>query len=200
MTQHRAATKGFTIVEVMIATGLFTVAIILGVGALLSANDVNDRTSGSRAVVDSLSFAMEDMTRNLRLGSAYECFTSLSQPVTGSPRDCANSGKIAFEAVEGDSGTVGDQVVYMIDTSAGTDRAVLKKSTTGGSSPGSFFSLTPSSVEIDAVRSGFMVTGSLPGDGYQPRVIIRLAGTVRTGRSSAPFEIQTTVSQRQIDL
>jgi prepilin-type N-terminal cleavage/methylation domain-containing protein len=43
--------KGFTLVEVMIAVGLFVVVMIAGVGAVLSANSSHKKTQSQRAIL-----------------------------------------------------------------------------------------------------------------------------------------------------
>jgi hypothetical protein len=59
-------------------------------------------------------------------------------------------------------------------------------------------------IEIDSNNSGFVVKGALPvsgGDVRQPFVIIRLVGTI-TSKDNVitPFSLQTSVSQRLIDV
>src|SRR3972149_1703934 len=65
--------RGFTLIEIMIAITLFTAIMIIGTGAVLQTNSVYKKTQTMRSVMDNLNFIMEDMVRNLRLGSSYHC-------------------------------------------------------------------------------------------------------------------------------
>lgn len=185
--------SGFTLIEVMIAVALFTIIMTIGIGAVLNSNTNHKKTETVRAVMDNLSFVMEDMSRNLRLGSAYHCgdlTVNIEEPL-----DCQLAPTIAFEGMTGVTGNASDQIVYGITS----DGHAIKSTDSGATSK----NLTPSEVSIDPLRSGFSVVGSstyVSGDRTQPRVIIRLAGTVTYRDLSSDFDIQTTVSQRLIDL
>src|SRR3972149_4215789 len=64
---------GYTIIETMIAISLFLVIIMAGMGELLNANLLHQKSQNMRSIIDNLSFIMEDMSRNLRTGSKYYC-------------------------------------------------------------------------------------------------------------------------------
>lgn len=196
--------KGFTLIEVMIAITLFSVIMIIGSGAVLRTNATYKKTQTLRSVMDNLSFIMEDMARNLRLGSNFQCplSGSVTIPVTTpvSPSDCpANNSSIAFNSVDG------SVIVYGIAQNLGgvTDQSgniilsIFKYKGTGSVDP---LQLTPNEVQIDSNRSGFTVIGSDPADMVQPRVVIRLAGTVTYKADlKSSFNLETTVSQRLLD-
>lgn len=190
----RERCRGFTLIEIMIAITLFSVIMILGSGAVLRTNATYKKTQTLRAVMDNLSFVMEDMARNLRLGSNYHCFAngeSYIQPTPQNTQDCAQSSTaISFIPVTGTN----NDIVYRLEP---TNLNAIEKSKDGGVS---FATLTPTEVVIDSTKSGFTVIGADPADLVEPRVIIRLVGTVtfKTGLESS-FNLQTTVSQRLLD-
>jgi prepilin-type N-terminal cleavage/methylation domain-containing protein len=192
--------KGFTLIEVMIAITLFTAIMTIGTGAVLQTNTVHKKAQNMRSVMDNLNFIIEDMARNLRLGANYQCpissadlppnQPSITTPVT--PGDCANDTSIAFDSVDG------TPVVYSIGSLSGAPGAIFK-ATKGNP----FLQITPDEVDIDLAKSGFTVVGtasSLSGDFIQPRVIIRLVGTVKYKDLESNFNLETTVSQRFLDL
>lgn len=183
--------------EMLIATMLFTIIMIIGTGAVLNVNAVHKKTQKMRAVIDSLHFVMEDMARSLRVGSDYICSNTADfNTLNPSFPNCGNGVLISFEAVDGDPQESGDQVAYKIDFNPidPQNLSVFKSENSGGV----FFQLTPSEVEIDEKTSGFTVFGASTGDG-QPRAIIRLNGVVITKDFRSPFSIQTTVSQRLLE-
>ncbi|OGI70024.1 hypothetical protein A2824_03620 [Candidatus Nomurabacteria bacterium RIFCSPHIGHO2_01_FULL_42_16] len=117
--------RGFTLVETMIAVTLFTILMTIGSGAVLNTSSIYRKTANLRAAVDNLSFVMEDMARNLRLGSEY----------TGSDYI------IDFKAVDG------TPTSYIFDSN---DNYKIKKQ----KGSGQFETLTLPEIEIDS-SSGF---------------------------------------------
>ena len=179
----------------MIAVALFTIIMTIGIGAVLNSNNNHKKTETIRAVTDNLSFIMEDMSRNLRLGSSYHCVDGSDPSNIEEPYDCQSAPTVAFESMTGVPGNATDQVVYGITSDGG-----IIKSTDGGSSSKN---LTPPEVLIDTARSGFSVVGAsayASGDRVQPRVLIRLSGKVVYKDLESNFNIETTVSERLIDL
>ncbi len=207
---------GFTLMELMIAVGLFSIIVIVGAGALLNTNFVRKNTETVRAVVDNLNFVMEDMSRNIRLGSTYSCdngggyyndatgqfFSPLPMtiPTSATPESCPNgSGIFSFERVEGDPGNEDDQSGYAFVTSDfdGDLRAKLYKTIDGGST---WLLLTPPEVLLDPLHSGFTVVGSNDdADLIQPLIVIRLSGQVLYKDKITPFSIETSISQRLLE-
>jgi Tfp pilus assembly protein PilW len=193
---------GFTLIEVMISIGLFTVIMIIGITAILNVNNTYRKSRTMRSAIDNLSFIMEDMARNIRLGSRYRCINNITSDIDGTviedPLDSAGGGNclgIAFEPfwnpVLGDSN---DQVVYFLDI----ENQSIFKSLDGGTTD--FLPMNSVDIQIDEVTSGFTVFGAQSNiDGEQPSVLIILNGTVNVGGSSSSFNLQTTVSQRLLD-
>ena len=183
--------RGFTIIETMIAVSLFLVIVMIGMGALLNANLLHQKSQDMRSIFDNLSFVMEDMSRNLRTGYDYECLstvpTSFGNPTRKDGTDCLG---IAFVSTA-------DLPVsnwgYFRDTNPSGKVGILK--VIDGSTP---FQITPDEVDIDPVSS-FSVVGALLGDSKQPFVTIKLVGTIDFKGVKTPFSLQTSVSQRLID-
>ena len=190
--------SGYTIIETMIAVSLFIIIVSMGMGALLNANVLDNKSQNMRSIMDNMSFAMEDMSRNLRTGYNYHCindgiFTNLSVP-----KSCPNKGgAIAFEPSDGNPITP-DQWVYKIESSDGGITFNIFKSVDSGTN---WIQLNPSEVVINSF-SGFTVFGAEPsssGDVQQPFVKIQLVGTITYQKVVTPFYLQTSVSQRKID-
>ncbi len=197
----------------MIAISLFLVIVMAGMGALLNANFIHQKSEDMRSVMDNLNFIMEDMSKNLRTGYNYHCFKN-GQSIPNNPRDndtvsipssCTaedNGWAIAFEHQNGslyiDPDTKvdydsEDQWVYRINNKA------IFKSEKGGKS-GSFVQLTPDEVDINESDSDFLVLGAEKGAPLQPFVTIKLVGEIDSKGVKTPFSLQTSVSQRVIDI
>lgn len=192
-------TGGYTIIETMISISVFLVIIMYGMGSLLNANLLFQKSQDNRSIIDSLNFIMEDMSRNLRTGYNYRCYYNppfsevLSSDSFNTPRSCASGWAIAFETADGSTAQSNDQWVYSI---AG---GKILKSTDGATTA---IQLTPNEVSIDAF-SGFSVLGAEPssvGNSQQPLITIRLSGSITSKGVVTPFSLQTSVSQRLLDL
>ncbi len=188
--------RGYTIIETMISVSVFLVIVIYGMGSLLNANLIHQKSQDVRSIMDNLNFIMEDISRNLRTGYDYQCFSTgqpLSHPTIGSPRSCSSGWAIAFEISGGDTDTYDDQWAYYISN----DGKIFK--TTDGAN--NFIQLTPNEVVIDQISS-FSVLGakSPPSNTQQPLVLIKLIGSITTKNINTPFSLQTSVSQRLLDI
>ncbi len=207
--------KGFTLVEVMVAVGLFTVIMTIGIGAIIGVNNTNRKTQTMRAVVDNLSFLMEDMARSMRLGDYFYCDTSIAPPSIIDISDGGNTQltqdlldqnseckSVVFEPYwDSDPGNPQNQVVYFIGEDGNGRGTIYKKDFDNTSfDVGDMLATTSAEIDIDTDRSGFFVIGSSPNDLIQPRVRIVLVGSVRIAGSTTEFNMQTTVSQRFLDV
>ena len=190
--------KGYTIIETMIAVSLFIVVTLVGMTSLLNANLVHKKTQNMRSVIDSLNFILDDMSKNMRIGTTFHCYTTgdaINTSNTNTQKSCSSGWGIAFEPSLGNRSVNTDQWVYYI----GPDNKIYKS--TDGS--GSFIQLTPDEVVIDTSASSFSVLGaenSASGDKQQPLIGIRLVGKITYKNIDTPFSIQTSVSQRLIDV
>jgi hypothetical protein len=180
----------------MISVSLFLIIVTSGMGALLNANALHRKSQDMRSIMDNLSFVLEDMSRSIRTGRNFQCFTSSEPTLTpaslGAPQSCPGGWALVFESSAGDTSTYADQWVYYISTDG-----KIFKSTDGANN---FIQLTSNEIVIDSV-SQFSVLGapSILTDRQQPFVTIKLVGKITTRNVVTPFSLQTSVSQRLVD-
>lgn len=198
--------SGFTLVELLVSLAIFSIVVIAALGAMLSIADANRRVQKTRAVLDNLSLSIESMTRNLRLGNTYHCEKIISNvvPTTGlntaSTASCDSNGGwgdfMAYEDQYGDAASSTDQGIYYLDQNGAslTNGAIMYKRYDGGVA----IPITSPELRVGSLR--FYTTGQ--GTGQQPKIIITLSGTSTIGKSQEPVEIniQTTVSQRPLNI
>ena len=173
-------TRGFTLIELMVATGLFAMIMLLSSGAYLMMISLNHQAQGIATGVNNLSFALETMTRGIRTGSKYTCPSGASGCVINAstgPFSFTNSnGKLSSYAL------VGSRVQETVDGVQST--------------------LTDPSVTITSLF--FYVTGTKPvsGDQQQARVTILVSGTVSSSANKKPqaFTVETGATMRQSDI
>jgi len=63
--------EGFTLIEIIVSMAIFAVVAVVAAGALLKILDANKKAQSIQASITNLNFALESMTRELRVGSKY---------------------------------------------------------------------------------------------------------------------------------
>ena len=185
--------NGFTLVEVLVSTAIFSIVMVVALGALLSLSESDRRAETFSTAMNNVSFALESMTRTIRTGATYHC--GAAAPLT-SPSDCAATPGDTFAFKDANGVTT----VYRWSTAGqcGTvSNRCIMRSTDGGTT---YMTLTAPDVSIDNL--GFYVVGSTSGspDNTQPRVTVVLVGHVASSaKTQTNFNIQTTVTQRLYD-
>ena len=117
-----------------------------------------------------------------------------------SPRQSCESGwAVAFKP-ENYSAANPDQWVYYIgaDTSLPNNPLAIWRSTNSGTS---YVKLTPDEV-VMSLDYGFSILGaeSVATDSQQPFITIKLVGSITYKNVVTPFSLQSSVSQRLIDI
>jgi len=172
--------KGFTLVEMLIAVGIFVVITSFSLGAILSIFDANNKARSLKTVMDNLNLAIEDMTRTVHFGTNYHCTSSGS---TSAPRNCPN----------------GDD--YLVVNFKGSSVAYRKHESTMQRADGgtSFKDITSSDTVIQYLK--FYVFNSSSSVAGQPYIVVVIKGYVGTKPTTqSTFSIETVISQRTLDL
>lgn len=182
--------KGFTLIEIMVAVALFSVVMMVGVGSLLTVVEANRKAQALQSVTTNLNFALENMSRTIRTGTHYHCGSGGN---IEEPQDCANGDSyFVFEGFEGDTSSSADQIVYRLN---GTQ---VERSLSGGAVD-TFVPLTAPEIVVE--KFAVYVFGAEDTDLLQPEVVLILQGEASTSpRSTTEFDIQTSVTQRILDI
>ena len=179
---------GISLIEVLIATAIFSVVMVVSVGALISMNNSNKKAQTTRIVMDNLNFAMENMSRNLRIGTTYHC--AIGTGIVTSPRDCS-IGSDASDSSISFFGHKGNQIIYRLNSSNHQIESSIDAGLT-------YLPITSPELSVDNLI--FYVVGAPAGDGKQPRVTIVISGTaVFSNGTQSKFQVETSASQRQLD-
>ncbi len=187
-------TKGFTLVELIVASGMFLAATLIIVGAVLSLEAASRKARATRIAFDNVGAAMDSLSRSIRMGSRFHCGTFTAASIQN-PADCemSRSGVVinggenifAFERQGGDTSNANDQYVYRLNAER------IERSTNSGLS---YVALTAPEIRITTLR--FWVGGTAIGN-EQPYVTMLVRGVASTSaKTFTSFNIQTTVSQR----
>jgi Tfp pilus assembly protein PilW len=180
--------RGFTLVEIMISTAIFVTIMVSAIGSLLVSSETNKKSEQLRLAMDNVNFAVESMTRTIRMGSEYSCGGDLS---SSSPIGCAQGDdSIAFKPSPNMTWNRSTLISYGLYYNSDYDIYSLKRCDSGS---GRCIPITSETVNIEDLK--FFVNG-VGDDQTQPSVLILIKGTAKVGKSSSSFAIQTLASQR----
>lgn len=187
--------RGFTIVEMIVAVGLFAVVMMVSIGALLSLVEANRRAQALQSVMNNLNVAVDGMVRSVREGSGYYCG---GIPTGGATADCTEGDDVlAFVPFHASGANPSPWLYWFDEDENGIGR--LYKSEDGTFAGG--LPITSPEVTIDSVQ--FYVIGSTRGGGdlIQPKVTVVIKGVAGKKVSSrTSFHVQATAVQRVLDL
>ncbi|OGF93944.1 hypothetical protein A2Y47_00225 [Candidatus Giovannonibacteria bacterium RIFCSPLOWO2_12_43_8] len=189
--------KGFTLLEMLIALAIFTIAVFIAVSTLFSITNVQKKIIAKQSAEDNLRFAFESMAKEIRTGKIFHCGTS---GTLTSPQNCPfPSGGNSFTFK---NSPAGQTVTYQVWTDPISGAKQLVKSSDGNlpctnSSYINCQKLTsPDFVIVNKVN--FYVSGATANDGAQSLATIVLDGQVLDPKNigTAKLVLQTTISKR----
>ena len=197
-------TKGFSLIELLVSMALFIVVLTIGIGALLVLISTNLKAQNMQEAVGNVQFALDSMAREIRTGYSYYCTSSTPASTPGGVEDVSPCSRGTYlSVIEGGASLTEGQdfsskrIEYRYNASSrAIERRIPSQSST-------WVRLTSPSVYINSMH--FNVNGTAQkqtsSDESQPNVTIFISGTV-TGISntSSTFTLQTTVTQRVLDL
>lgn len=166
--------KGFTLIEIMVAVSIFSIVMVMSMGALLAILGANRKAQTMKSVMNNLNFSLETMTRDLRFASEYQ---------------------LLGDTITAKSNRGGNETGVIISYSLGSngDASSIQRTIDGISLP-----ITAPEIKIEDLN--FIVTGEDEGDGLQPKILITIKGYAGERKDvKSSFNLQTTVSQRSLD-
>lgn len=203
---NRQKNSGFTLIELMVATSIFVVIMLTSMSSLFILLNAGKNSRALRSAMDNVNFAMESMTRSIRMGTSYYCADTSSnhhytktdsEPYTN---DCP-TGFSTFDE---------EDILFMPQTPPNPGypfveyRRVLRADNTyslqrcsGSDSGGSCVDIV--SPDIDIQELNFFVKGAmntLADKGKQASIYIIIKGTITTKDGPVSFAIQTMASRR----
>lgn len=183
MHTSRPKASGYTLIELIVAVGLFAIVMTLSTGAYLIMINANRVTQGLATGIDNLSFVLDDVTTSMRTGTAYACASTNTTPV-----DCQSGGStVSFTNQDG------CLVSYTL-----LNGAVVESQQSPCRQLTNVVLTEPA---ITVTQLTFYVVGSANTDTLQPYVTIVIAGTVQTSPGKTqPFNVESSVIMRGSDI
>lgn len=186
--------RGYTLLEMTVAIGLFSLVMLLATGAFLKFISLDRKARNLNDVSNNLSFAVDSMSRSIRTGKNYQCGG------VGQGPNCwgLNAGKSTFSFTD-DQGRI---VTYLLKTDGSIGRCAL---TSGSCTASNAVPLTDPRVIIQGLTFYTRGVGTTTGSGneyLQPYVLFTIHGYMRPDANAATvdFTIETQANQRLIEL
>ena len=180
--------RAFTLVDLLVAIGIFSIVIGMVSGIFILGIRQQKVAFASQTVLDQASFALEYMSRTLRMASKELSSSCLSQPGLNFEITRSGQGLKFINHLESD-----DCQEFFLESGQLKNR---KKIGLSGEE-----SLPLTSVKLEVYSLKFNLTGSSQSDDLQPAVTIFLEirgkGDIE---SSQRIKIQATLSQRNLDV
>ncbi|MEI6528759.1 MAG: type II secretion system protein [bacterium] len=194
--------NGFTLVELMVAVAIFTIVATTAGSALMGIISANKKARSIQSAMNDVNLALESVSKDMRMGTDYECSSSDTVPGNYSSPSCPTTGGtlIKYKSNKDANGDgVSDYIYYKFYPADSTNKGSIRMCAASGSifcnSDSSFSSLT--SPEVNVTKMKFYVVNGGTTSGAQPRVVITMSGEAGAVVSlKTTFDIQTSVSQR----
>lgn len=206
--------KGFTLIEMIVSLAIFAVVVTTAVGALLAIVSTNRQLQGEQSIMTNLTFALDSMTREMRTGFSYYCDSESSDIGIFSDSGTAHGSLGTYSSVQDcGSGSVDDfRGVSFVEgghsiTGSGAERILYffdKANNDLRRKVGDDKSQSIVSSELKIIEAQFIVTGSDQlsdtNDVKQPTITVKLAAQDKNDTSGKIYQVQTTVTQRVLDI
>ena len=198
--------RGFTLVELIVSVGLFTVVVTIAMTAYLRLISIDRKTRALNDVVTNLSFVVDSMERSIRTGTDYNAGDS------GGANFQFGTGGVNKFSFTNDAGK---RVTYILVPTSGSQNAIAQCVGVFSSncSVGSGNEVIVTDPRINITDMSFYVDGVSTltggsswhlsgGDGKQPMVFFTIRGSIKPDPNSpaATFTIESAAAQRLLEI
>lgn len=186
--------KGFTLIEALIAVGLFSILVAIAFGGFINAFRAQREIVAMLSAQSNAGLVLEQMAREMRTGYLFCHDSGSGVPNLACSPHCTVAGGNVWQCddfIDFYSATP-EEVQYRLVN------GTLERSAGGG---GNFEPLTSDNVNVQYLS--FYLQGQLEGDHWNPRITITMevapSSTYLTPGYNNVLNLQTTVSARAID-
>ena len=173
-----APTRGYTLLELIVSIGIFSIIMLAVTGAYLTLINLERKARAVSDLNSNLAFTIDGMSRTVRTGKNYAC-------PSGGNGTCS---ELSF------TDSQNQQVTYLLKSDGSIGQCIGGVSCTSSNAT----SLTDPRITIETLT--FYVRG-VGADDAQPRVTFTVRGGIQTEATKRTnFTIQGAASQRLIDL
>lgn len=185
---NRNLVSGFTLIELLVSTSIFVMIMLSAMGSLFVLLNAAKNSRALRFSIDNVNFAMESMSRSIRMGTNYYCLPSGTIDMDENldeTSDCPDGGKfIAFIP----QGVTTSRIGYIWKKRDSNPTHTVERCSTDGC-----VEIVSSNVDVEELN--FFVNGARDEE-IQASVYIIMKGKVMVKDEPIPFSIQTLASMR----
>ena len=177
--------KGFTLIEMLVSVALFSIVLVIAMGAILTVIDSNRKAQTLTSVMNNLNFAFESITRTIKTGVDPEI----------------NGNVITVDAIDlTQSDFVRRKISFTRDTDADGNGRIVRSIGDGNFIPVTAPEVNITKLTFDLIGASDPVA-DIVGPFHQPRTLVSVEGIVKIGNDiESNFKIQTTISQRRLNI
>jgi len=181
--------SGFTLIELLVSTSIFVMIMLSAMGSLFVLLNAAKNARALRFSVDNVNFAMESMSRSIRMGTNYYCLDSGSINIDEQleeKKDCRLGGSFVSFLPQG---VTDSRIGYLWEKREdNSETKTLKRCSVDGC-----VEIVSANVNVEYLR--FFVNGA-ENENRQASVYIVMKGTVMVKDVPIPFSLQTMASMR----
>jgi prepilin-type N-terminal cleavage/methylation domain-containing protein len=197
--------SGFTLLEMIVSMGIFTIVAVIAVGSLVRITSLNRQAQSMQAAINNINYILESMSREMRVGSAYHCmngnvFNGNSDTLTfrECPGEAASEKGILFRSSKTDATGCGLLYAYWFKKDG--DFWSLSKSQQSACNQSLKISESYPLVDTGNVKIEQVEFSTFRGALNHARFSIRLQGYSGAKENERNFfDVRTLVSQRIAD-
>ncbi len=176
--------RAVTLIELLVTVAIFSLTMASFVGFFIYGVKVQRRVLAQREMIDSASFALDYISRSLRMAKKDDI------EIRGSTKNCLLKFRGNYEVAQNQS------EIKFRNHNNQCQRFFLEGGRIKEAKDNEQYFLTPTTLEITKLK--FSILGDDAQDTLQPRVTIFLE-LQRRGQPETKISVQTTVSQRDLD-
>lgn len=207
-TPHLNGSHAFTLLEMLVSLGIFTVVAVVAVGALVRITDLNRRAQALQSAMNNMNFVTESMMREMRVGTKYYCATSddsasnfgWQSNYTAQSHATDNCKAIYFTSANRSSDNNCNLIYGYRVVSGGNSLMLLEKyqQTQCGEKPTPYPILDDSNIKVNDIK---MSVNDFGGYMLAKMVLSGIAGPMSANgdipsRDQTDFNLETIASQR----
>ncbi len=182
MMNTTPAPRGFTLVEIIVSVGLFSVVMLVSTAAYLTIITLDKEARATNELVVNLSFAVDSISRNIRTGKNYSC------------AGVGNGTCSQLTFTDSQNQTV----TYLLKGTT-VAQCVFPQGDTTQCSSSLAVSLTDPRININTLV--FTVRGVGVADLREPQAVMSMRGTMPSARGrTVQFTLQTSATQRYLEI
>jgi prepilin-type N-terminal cleavage/methylation domain-containing protein len=106
--QNKRYNSGFTLLEMIVSLGIFTIVAVIAVGSLVRITSLNRQAQSMQAAMNNTNYILESISREMRFSKKFHCV-----PNDNSYNPGNTNGNLSFQECNAGQGLNGKGLVFM---------------------------------------------------------------------------------------